>query len=67
MKYEDITYGKAVEIITNLEKHSDVEIGTAIYKILNMPTIMAVKKDTLLKVIQYLFDMCFEFNKESEC
>ena len=58
-----MTYHIAIEIIENLDKHSDEEIGLAIYKILNMATIMAVKKDNLLNVVRYLFDKCYEVEK----
>ncbi len=53
-------YGTAINIIENLDKHTDDEIVLAIYTILNMPTIMAVKKDSLLNVVRYLFDKCYE-------
>lgn len=53
-------YGKAIEILENLDKHTDEEIGLAIHRILCMASIMAVKKDTLLNVVRYLFDKCYE-------
>lgn len=53
-------YGTAIEIIENLDKHTDDEIILAIYTILNMVTIMAVKKDNLLKVIRWLFNKFYE-------
>lgn len=56
-------YGTAINIIENLDKHTDEEIGNAIYKILNMRSIMAVKKDSLLNVVRYLFNKCFEVEK----
>lgn len=55
-----MSYGRAIEIIENLDKHTDEEIAVAIYKILNMVTIMAVKKDSLLNVVRYLFDKLYE-------
>ena len=55
-----MSYGMAIEIIENLDKHTDKEIALAIYKILNMVTIMAVKKDSLLNVVRYLFNKCYE-------
>lgn len=61
-----MTYHMAIEIIENLDKHSGEEIGLAIYKILNMTTIMAVKKDSLLNVVRYLFDKCYEVEKGGE-
>lgn len=53
-------YGMAIDIIENLEEHTDEEIALAIHTILNMATIMAVKKDSLLGVVRYLFDKCYE-------
>lgn len=53
-------YGSAIEIIENLDKHTDDEIILAIYTILNMVTIMAVKKDNLLNVIRWLFNKFYE-------
>lgn len=55
-----MTYRKAIDVIENLDKHTDEEIGYAIHRILSMTTIMAVKKDSLLKVVRYLFDKCYE-------
>ena len=53
-------YGMAIDIIEHLEEHTDEEIALAIHTILNMATIMAVKKDSLLGVVRYLFDKCYE-------
>ena len=64
MKYEKMTYGKAIDVIENIEEHTDEEISYAIYRILNMPTIMAVNKDNLLKIIRYLFNKCYEVENE---
>ena len=57
-------YGKAIEIIENLDKHTDEEIGMAIYTILNMTTIMAIKKANLVNVVRYLFNKCYEVEEE---
>lgn len=65
MNYEKMTYGKAIDTIEHIEEHSDEEIALAIYRILNMASIMAVNKDNLVKVIRYLFDKCYEV-EESE-
>ena len=56
-------YGTAIYIIENLDKHTDEEIALAIYTILNMATIMAVKKDSLLSVVRYLFDKVYDVGK----
>ena len=63
MEYKDMTYGKAIDTIEHIEEHTDEEIALAIYRILNMTTIMAVKKDSLLNVVGYLFDKCYEVEK----
>lgn len=60
MVYEDMTYGKAIDTIEHIEERTDEEISYAIYRILNMTTIMAVTKDNLIKVVRYLFDKCYE-------
>lgn len=58
--YEKMTYGKAIDTIEHIEERTDEEIALAIYRILNMPTIMAVNKDNLVKIIRHLFDKCYE-------
>lgn len=63
MEYKDMTYGKAIDTIEHIEEHTDDEIALAIYRILNMKTIMAVNKDNLLKIIRHLFDKCYEIEK----
>lgn len=55
-----MTYGKAIDTIEHIEERSDEEIALAIYRILNMTTIMAVTKDNLLKIVRHLFDKCYE-------
>lgn len=65
MKYEKMTYGKAIDTIEHIEEHTDEEIALATYRILSMPSIMAVNKDNLVKIIRYLFDKCYEV-EESE-
>ena len=65
MTYEKMTYGKAIDTIEHIEERSDEEIALAIYRILNMASIMAVNKDNLVKVIRYLFNKCYEV-EESE-
>mgnify|MGYP006923236672 CR=1 FL=1 len=58
-----ITYGKAIYIIEHLYEYDAEEIGYAILRILSMPTINAVPKDDLLKVIRYLFDECYSLKE----
>ncbi len=60
MTYEKMTYGKAIDTIEHIEERTDEEIALAIYRILNMTTIMAVNKDNLVKIIRHLFDKCYE-------
>ena len=63
MEYKDMTYGKAIDTIEHIEERTDEEIVLAIYRILNMTTIMAVNKDNLVKIIRWLFDKCYEVKK----
>ena len=65
MNYKKMTYGKAIDTIEHIEERSDEEIALAIYRILNMASIMAVNKDNLVKIIRYLFNKCYEV-EESE-
>ena len=55
-----MSYVQALYVIENLEKNTAEDIGLAIYTILNMTTIMAVKKDSLLNVVRYLFDKVYK-------
>ena len=55
-----MTYRKAIYVLENIDIHTSEEIGLAIHKILSMTTINAVKKDTLLNAIRYLFGKCYE-------
>ena len=59
-------YSQAIAIIENLDKHTEEEIGAAIDKIIEMPTINAVNKDSLRDIIKYLFDLCYEIDKGGE-
>ena len=53
-------YYEAIKIVENLEMYTEDEIGCAIHKIINMTTINAVNKNTLLNIVKYLFDKCYE-------
>lgn len=64
MEYKDMTYSKAIDTIEHIEEHTDDEIALAIYRILNMASIMAVTKNNLVKIIRHLFDKCYEVEKE---
>lgn len=54
--------GKACAIFYNIEsdEFTDIEKGEAIREVLDMTTHNGITKDTMLKVIKYLFDMVFE-------
>jgi len=52
MEYKDMTYGKAIDTIEHIKEHTDAEIALAIYRILNMTTIMAVKSRCLSIEVQ---------------
>lgn len=59
-----MNYTKAIDVVEDLENYTDGEIAHAIYKILSMKTIMAVKKDTLLKCVRHLFYKCYTVEEE---
>lgn len=56
-------YAEAIRISENPNAYTADEVGTAIAVILGMCTINAVKKENLLNLIRYLFDMCYEVKK----
>lgn len=56
-------YAEAIRISENPNDYTADEVGTAIAVILSMCTINAVKKENLLNLIRYLFDMCYEVEK----
>ena len=60
---------KAIVIFENVDdenmtidnqKVSDEDKALAIYEVLKMPTYMSIKKDSMMKVIKWLFDRCWE-------
>lgn len=57
-----MNFGKALAIFMQIDsnKYSDIEKALAIYKVMNAPTHMAIKKDDMLKVIRYLWDNLYE-------
>lgn len=55
--------GKAMAIFHNInsDKYSEVEKVMAIYRVMYMETHNSVTKDSMLKVIRWLWDRQFEF------
>lgn len=55
-------YWEALRIFEDIEnpKISDIDKGKAIHKVLGLATHQAVTKEQMLKVIRYLFNLCFE-------
>lgn len=60
--------GKARAIFDNIENASESieEKGEAIYIVMNMETHNSVTKDSLLKVIRWLWNLAFELKHEVE-
>ena len=54
--------GRALAIFENIENASESteEIGVAIYIVMNMETHNSVTKDSMLKVIRWLWNRAFE-------
>jgi len=60
--------GKACAIFMQIgsDKYTPEEKGEAINEVLKMPTHNGITKDTMLKVITWLWDMCFEYREAGE-
>lgn len=54
--------GKATAIFENInnDKHSDEEKALAIYEVMKMPTHNGIKKNSMLSVIKWLWEKCYE-------
>ena len=54
--------GEARRIFDNIDsqQYTDEQKDEAILRVLKMETHNSVKKESLLKVIGYMFDLCFE-------
>ena len=54
--------GEARRIFDNIDsqQYTDEQKGEAILRVLKMETHNSVKKESLLKVIRYMFDLCYE-------
>lgn len=60
-----MSIGEARRIFDNIDsqQYTDEQKGEAILRVLKMETHNSVKKESLLKVIGYMFDLCFEVQK----
>lgn len=54
--------GKAVAIFEQIDsdKFTADEKAEAIYKVLQMPTHNGISKDTILRVVKHLFNLCYD-------
>lgn len=59
---------KAVTIFFHIDsdQYTDEEKGTAIMKVAQMPTHNGVTKDSMLLVIWYLLNLCFDIPADAE-
>lgn len=59
--------GKAVAIFLQIssKKYTDEEKGQAIMQVVQMPTHNGINKDTMLCVIWYLLNICFELPEDA--
>jgi ribosome-interacting GTPase 1 len=55
----NMAYSKAIEILNNIDKHSEKDVVSAIYKIKGMATVNAVSKTALMNAVKWLFDEAF--------
>lgn len=60
--------GKAIAIFLeiNSDEYTSMEKGEAIYLVLGMPTHNSITKDGMLRVIQYLFDQCYDVAQDQD-
>ena len=63
-----MNYGTAMAIFLQIdsEKYSDIEKALAIYKVMNAPSHMAIKKDDMLKAIRWLWNKLYEIQLEDD-
>ena len=59
MIIRNMTYSEAIEILNNIDKHSEEDVVSAIYKIKEMATVNAVNKMALFNAVKWLFDEAF--------
>ena len=55
----NMTYSEAIEILNNIDKHSEKNVISAIYKIKGMATVNAVNKTALFNAVKWLFNEAF--------
>ena len=60
-----MSIGEARRIFDNIDsqQYTDEQKGEAILRVLKMETHNSVTKESLLKAIRYMFDLCFEVQK----
>lgn len=60
--------GEAVAIFKQIDisDRSLDEKGEAIYEVLDMPTHNGITKDEMLKVIRFLFNLCFDLRENAD-
>lgn len=63
-----MNYGKAMAIFIQIDsdKYSDIEKALAIHQVMKAPTHMAVKKDDMLRVIDWLWNKLYEIQVEDD-
>lgn len=57
--------GEARRIFDNIDsqQYTDEQKGEAILRVLKMETHNSIKKESMLKAIRYMFDLCYEVRK----
>lgn len=57
--------GRAVDVFADIESddYSEAEKALAIYEVLNMPTHMSIKKDSMLSVIKWLWNKSYAIGR----
>lgn len=57
-----MSIGEARRIFDNIDsqQYTDEQKGEAILRVLKMETHNSIKKESALKVIGYMFDLCYE-------
>lgn len=63
-----MNYGKAMAIFIQIDsdKYSDIEKALAIHQVMKAPTHMAIKKDDMLRVIDWLWNKLYEIQLEED-
>lgn len=60
---EVVTIGKAIAIFHEIysDQYTELEKAEAIYRVMHMETHNSIRKEAMLKVIGYLWDLRYEF------